>query len=105
MRYPADKGDVTGVKKSKENAFRYVGVPHSAYMYENGLCLEEYLNLLKDKYTFGKGMLEYTFKEEKYTIYYYPASTTEDTKVPVPKSGNFTISGNNVDGFIVTVLS
>lgn len=104
QRYPEGKEEMTGVKGTA-TAIRYVGIPHAAYMNENGLCLEEYLKLLKEKYTYGKGMLKYSFADTDYSIYYVAASTTEDTKVPVPKSGNYEISGNNVDGYIVTVIS
>ena len=104
QRYPADKTDKTGVKDPHPySAIRYVGVPHAAYMTENGLCLEEYLDLLKAQYTFGQGMLEYKVNEQSFRIYYVPASRVGDTDIPVPTNRTFDISGNNVDGFIVTV--
>lgn len=104
LRYPKEKNEQTGVKGT-DSAIRYVGTPHSAYMYENNLCLEEYLDLLKNQYAYGTGMLEYTYNEQNFTIYYVAASNTGDTSVPVPSNGNYTISGNNVDGYIVTVIS
>ena len=103
QRYPDDKTDLTGYKGGY-TAIRYVGVPHAAYMKENHLCLEEYLNRLKDSYTFGKGILDYSTSELTYKIYYFPASKTGTTEIPVPKTGSYEISGNNVDGFIVTVI-
>jgi D-alanyl-D-alanine carboxypeptidase len=42
-RYPADKTDITGI--SNENwHFRYVGVEAAKVMYEENLCLEEYID-------------------------------------------------------------
>ena len=45
LRYPADKTDITGVA-GEEWHFRYVGVEAATAMYEQSLCLEEYLERL-----------------------------------------------------------
>ncbi len=42
LRYPKDKQDITGIIFEPWH-FRYVGVEHAARMYEEDLCLEEYL--------------------------------------------------------------
>lgn len=44
LRYPADKVDITGINYEAWH-FRYVGVDHATYIYEHGLCLEEYVEL------------------------------------------------------------
>ena len=103
VRYPEDKSGETG-EKGGFSAIRYVGVPHAAYMAQNNLCLEEYLDLLKNSYSFGQGMLEFTAAEQKYRIYYVPASKTGETAVPVPTGLAYEVSGNNEDGFVVTVF-
>ena len=103
LRYPDEKADITGLRGGY-TAIRYVGVPHAAYMKDNGCCLEEYLDVLRNQYTFGQGMLEYSTPESTYHIYYFPASKTGTTEVPVPKTGSYEISGNNTDGFIVTTI-
>ena len=103
IRYPAEKADITGVKSGGYTAIRYVGVPHAVYMTQNDLCLEEYLELLKNQYSFGEGMLEFSAGEQFYRVYYVQASGTGDTEVPVPKNLPYEISGNNLDGYIVTV--
>ncbi|MFR5889912.1 MAG: hypothetical protein ACLUFM_02900 [Lachnospiraceae bacterium] len=36
-------------------------------------------------------------------IYYVEASAGDTTDVPVPENSEYEISGNNIDGFIVTV--
>jgi len=45
LRYPADKTVLTGISYEPWH-FRYVGVSHATAMYENNLCLEEYVNSL-----------------------------------------------------------
>lgn len=99
LRYPEGKEDLTG-STATDTVIRYVGTPHAKYIDEYSLCLEEYLDLLKEKYTYGKGMLHY----EGHIIYYVPANLTGSTTIPVPTTENYTISGNNIDGFIVTVV-
>ena len=107
LRYPNSKGDITGTRlQSEYTAIRYVGVPHAAYMRENDLCLEEYLEQLRTGYNFYDGkMLSYSTPELSYHIYYVPvASDADETDVPVPSTGSYEISGNNTDGFIVTAI-
>ena len=42
LRYPADKVDITGCSYEPWH-YRYVGRYHAQKMYNEGLCLEEYL--------------------------------------------------------------
>lgn len=101
QRYPEDKKSVTGI--SNESKFRYVSVPHSMYIYDNNLCLEEYISMLNN-YKFGVKSLRYTYNEQEYMIYLCEATSNTDTvEVYVPKDKEYTICGNNVNGFIVTV--
>lgn len=104
LRYPADKTDITQILEESWH-FRYVGVPHAQYIMENDLCLEEYIDMLRNDHAYGQAEpLNYTADGKDYIIYYVPASVVNDTTyVPVPASGNYTVSGNNSDGFIVTV--
>ncbi len=104
LRYPADKTDLTQILEESWH-FRYVGVPHAQYMMENNICLEEYIDILRTNHAYGQAEpLNYTADGKDHIIYYVPASVVNDTTaVPVPASGNYTISGNNSDGFIVTV--
>lgn len=46
QRYPAHKLDITGIDHEPWH-FRYVGYPHSAYMQQYDLILEEYIHQLK----------------------------------------------------------
>lgn len=47
-RYRAEKQSITGIAAEPWH-FRYVGVPHAQLMEEYGLCLEEYLELLRHR--------------------------------------------------------
>ena len=47
LRYPEDKQDITEIIYESWH-YRYVGVDHAMAIKENGLCLEEYLEILKD---------------------------------------------------------
>lgn len=105
QRYPESKFTVT---KSNHYAchYRYVGYPHALAMMRNDLCLEEYLAVLAARHTYEG--THYIINGEDgvtYEIYYVPAETADGaiTSVPVPTSLPYTVSGNNYDGFIVTV--
>ena len=50
LRYPKDKTDITKISYEPWH-YRYVGIEHSTYMYENNLVLEEYLDYLKQEKT------------------------------------------------------
>ena len=106
VRYPADKTDKTG-QEAMPWHFRYVGAPHAKYMYDNGLCLEEYLEEIK-KHTVGTEHLEATVNGTTYEMYYVAAATTGTTteiKYPLAPDGSTPmISGDNAGGFIVAVV-
>lgn len=101
QRYPYDKLDITGIDESSH--FRYVGLPHSSYMKENNLCLEEYITLIKN-YTYNEPLEYTTFNGRTYNIYYVPVDQNNPTtNIPILMDKEYSISGNNIDGFIVTV--
>lgn len=101
LRYPEADSDVTGVEYTP-NHFRYVGIPHSNIMQDKNCCLETYIDFLKD-YDFYNEHLYVTLGNIEYEIYYVKAEG-DITQVPVPKDRYYSISGNNIDGFIVTSL-
>lgn len=102
IRYPEEKADITGVD-GYEYCFRYVGIPHSTYMYEQGLCLEEYVALLSERYAGETHLLIEGADGNDYEVYYVAAADTDLTTVKVPQNYEYTISGDNMNGFIVTV--
>ncbi|PZE19014.1 VanY-A/VanY-F/VanY-M family D-Ala-D-Ala carboxypeptidase [Paenibacillus xerothermodurans] len=95
LRYPSDKTAITGIQFEPWH-FRYVGLPHSAIMYEKDFVLEEYLDFLKQQKS-----ITTTIENQVYEIFYYPIS--KNTTIHVPANGRYEISGNNMDGVIVTV--
>lgn len=101
LRYPPERADTIGTSETWH--FRYVGVPHASYIASHNLLLEEYLDLLKE--TSPEQPLSIEIENEtgeRYSVYYVPAADGE-TQVPVPADKPYTLSGNNLDGFIVTV--
>jgi D-alanyl-D-alanine carboxypeptidase len=100
VRYPDGKDDITG-EKSRGYTYRYVGTPHAEYMNSKGICLEEYIAEVK-KHTKDEP-LEITTAGGTVQVYYVSASAEGATDVPVPNGKAYTVSGNNIDGFIVTV--
>jgi len=96
LRYQQNKTNITETNPEPWH-FRYIGFPHSTIMFENDWCFEEYIELLRD-HTFDEPF-EFEYSDVKYLIYFY-----EDTDVKIPIDTEFEISGNNVDGFIVTAI-
>lgn len=101
IRYPEEKSAITGVE-GYEYCIRYVGVPHASYMTANNLCLEEYTDLLAKNYTKDNALKINAADGHRYEVYYV-ASAGDITTLEVPKNYVYTISGDNIGGFIVTV--
>lgn len=111
-RYPTSKEQYTHIAHEPWH-YRYVGIPHSYAVTESGLCLEEYLLMLRD-YTLDGSLYMITsdgeisdgtlssLPENGYIVYYVP-SAGDVTEISIPKDADsYSISGNNSDGFIVT---
>ncbi len=125
-RYQAGKEQITGTAAESWH-FRYVGVPHAGIIKEKGFCFEEYIDFLK-----GYSYENYLIVEADTVTYavYYEAAETETVVIPEVKDENgniitpagvteqipdtvtvhlpvgevpYEISGNNVDGFIITI--
>ncbi|PEP26836.1 D-Ala-D-Ala carboxypeptidase VanY [Bacillus wiedmannii] len=95
LRYPKNKSNITGIQYEPWH-IRYVGLPHSAIMQKKNFTLEEYLDFLKEKIEISTEV-----EGKKYTVSYYKVSDRMNVNVPVNKQ--YEISGNNMDGVIVTV--
>ena len=93
-RYAEDKVEITGISNEAWH-FRYVGQPHAAYMYEKNLCLEEYLEYLRE-HTSPENPLVYTAGPQTYSVFFTPE------KEIVEPEGNYTVSGDNARGYVVT---
>jgi len=96
LRYPQNKSHITQTAHEPWH-FRYVGLPHSTIMVQNNWCFEEYHEAVRN-YTFEEPF-EIEFDGILYAIYF-----TEGTEVKLPLNSEFDISGNNIDGFIVTAI-
>lgn len=106
LRFPEDKTNITGIGYESWH-FRYVGLPHSKFISKNKLCLEEYVIGLQ-KYTFDNGGLLIDDGDKgRWVVFYVPKlEAFNNTDIPVPIDSEktpYTISGDNVGGFIVTV--
>lgn len=110
-RYPLGKEKITLIDNEPWH-FRYVGKVHAGIITEYDFCMEEYIEFLKN-YTTETGFLKAETDDGKtYIIYYVPMVDPEHTTVFLPIIGDGTvdktpypyeISGNNIDGWIVTV--
>ena len=106
QRYPENKSDITHVE-GRPWVFRYVGSPHAWYMYKNGLCLEEYTDLLEMSPADGDHGIINDQLGREYEVYYVsvdPDDPAEEAIVPTPIGYQYTISGNNKHGFYITVI-
>lgn len=99
-RYPKDKETITGIAHEPWH-FRYVGYPHSAIMQEHGFTLEEYIDFIK-LFPCEGGHFR-THKNGKAVEVFYVLSKGNDAIIVIPEKTVYQISGNNVDGFIVTL--
>ncbi len=98
LRYTQEKQSITNIAPESWH-FRYVGVPHAIYMENNNLCLEEYIDLLKN-HTINSPLEISDINVETHMVYYQLAN--ENNEIIVPSDKEYEISGNNVDGFIIT---
>jgi len=95
VRYEPGKEEQTGIWDEPWH-FRYVGRPHATKMAELDLCLEEYIDYLKD-YTFEGEHLMISCGGDTYEVWY-----AQGQEIHLPDSGSYLVSGNNVDGLVVT---
>lgn len=99
-RYQKGKVAITRIAHEPWH-FRFVGYPHSLLMAQRSLSLEEYCALLKEhpqdaplRHKSGKGTVE---------IFYVPLCESARGKTQVLVHSLYQVSGNNVDGAIVTM--
>lgn len=81
------------------SSFRYIGVAHASYITANGLTHEAYIDLIKG-YKF-ENRLTFKLDDTEWWIYYVPG-TGEETTIKVI-GDSYSVSGNNIDGFVVAV--
>ena len=96
LRYPKSKEEITGIGHEPWH-FRYVGQPHAAIMEARGLTLEEYIAWLRE---FPYESCRY--QEKNAIVSFLPGVSDGPTILKRDSDLPCTISGNNVDGFIIT---
>lgn len=99
-RYPKGKEAITGISHEPWH-FRYVGNPHSQIISDNNFTLEEYVEYLK-QFPYEDMHLQVINHRRRAEIFYVNARETVKS-VYLPENLSYSISGNNIDGFIVTV--
>jgi len=94
QRYEAGKEPVTGIGAEPWH-FRYVGCPHSELMAQEHLCLEEYLQWLRG---FSR---EFPLHHGGAQVFFVPYA--RGWTLQLPDDAEYTVSGNNIDGCVVTL--
>lgn len=100
-RYPYGKEAITGISHEPWH-FRYVGYPHSKIMQELKLTLEEYIDMIR-AYTFTGKRFCTSYKNQLIEIFHVDFTASIRTRMAIQEHSLYQISGNNVDGFIVTL--
>ncbi|HEX3076329.1 MAG TPA: D-alanyl-D-alanine carboxypeptidase family protein [Lachnospiraceae bacterium] len=100
-RYNESKERITGISHEPWH-FRYVGYPHSSVMAMNNLCLEEYVDYLRDFPYDGKHFI-YENCGKRVEICFVSEEYMSEGLIQVGGDIVTDISGNNVDGFIMTI--
>lgn len=98
QRYTEEKEEITHIACEPWH-FRYVGYPHSEIMESLGLCLEEYMEYIK-RFSTDDSLLKVQCGRRQIEIAYVPEAQSE---IQVADEAITEISGNNVDGCIVTL--
>jgi zinc D-Ala-D-Ala dipeptidase/carboxypeptidase len=99
-RYPRNKEAITGIAHEPWH-FRYVGYPHSLIMQEYNFTLEEYVEFIKSYHYEGEHFI--TDINQQVVEIFYIRAVYSLTVIELPDEGIYQISGNNIDGFIVTL--
>ncbi len=100
VRYPKGKEGKTGNEYCPWH-LRYVGDINAAIMKQKDMCLEEYVDFL-EKYTI-ESPYSFSFNDAAYQIYTVSGNNgTFNAYVPI--AGNYGISGDNNNSFIITTL-
>lgn len=94
-RYQRGKEELTGISPEPWH-FRFVGAPHAQLMEEHGLCLEEYRDFLR------QSPRSVSLENGSMVQVFHVTATGERTEVELPE-GCCQVSGDNVDGFIITL--
>lgn len=98
-RYPKGKESITGIGHEPWH-FRYVGTPHASIMKQFAFTLEEYIQWIK-QFTYGVKGYSYQMDQRMVRVSFLPVSTKE-VSFELEEGTSYTVSGNNVNGIILT---
>ncbi len=101
LRYPDGKTNITGITNEPWH-FRYVGKGHASYMTEKGLVLEEYTDLLYS-YPYDGEHLSFSYDGVDYEVFYLAFDGEAEKQIAIEEGTLYSLSGNNIDGVIVTL--
>ena len=93
LRYPEGKQSITGISHEPWH-YRYIGMPHAWFCMQDDLCLEEYIQFLKDS-----GGYQVALDGKEYTVVY---QVSQDGLLYMPERGDYTVTSDNSGGYIVT---
>ncbi|UVI30668.1 D-alanyl-D-alanine carboxypeptidase family protein [Paenibacillus spongiae] len=102
QRYKEGKEAITNIACEPWH-YRYVGVPHAIIMENYDLCLEEYIVYMK-QFAFEGTHLYMKVKQHLIEIYAIDVADEGETLIPIRSGSRYEWSGNNTDGFIVTIF-
>lgn len=100
-RYAKGNEALTGIAHEPWH-FRYVGAPHAEIMRDKDLCLEEYLTFLREQTSRHIPYLHQT-NEQTIELFYLEAARSGETLFALDDHLPYLVSGDNKNGFIVTV--
>lgn len=101
QRYEESKEGITGIACEPWH-YRYVGYPHSMLMKQLDLCLEEYTAYIQS-FSYHHEHL-YVEAPSAFAQIYYVEAEEQVTTVPIISGDSYQLSGNNQNGFVVTVF-
>ncbi|MDQ0062203.1 D-alanyl-D-alanine carboxypeptidase family protein [Paenibacillus harenae] len=102
QRYKEGFESMTGIACEPWH-YRYVGAPHSLIMERHNWCLEQYIAVMR-RFTADNPYEHWSDGTLTAEVYYAKASETPETTIPIGNAiSRHEWSGNNSDGFIVTV--
>ncbi|HEY5585489.1 MAG TPA: M15 family metallopeptidase [Ruminiclostridium sp.] len=100
-RYQKGKEAIIGISHEPWH-FRYIGFPHSEIIQENDYTLEEYIDFLRAFPYDGKHLL-FENIDQQIEIFYVKATDEPQNTIFLAEDVPYQVSGNNNDGFIITV--
>lgn len=100
-RYQQGKEKITGISPEPWH-FRYVGKYHASLITKQNMALEEYIEWIK-QFQWNANPLTDILEGKKVQIGYQNMENKKELQLLVPDKSQIFISGNNIDGIVVTI--